>query len=221
MLTQGITLECRYADGGWAIAELAYGCDDVKITHVGDKRIVTEVSQNHPEGSSNSDVQGFTIHRDKSIEFFPRNLGGHFPNLLAIEVSGTSIDEISREDLVDLRKLKMLYLYGNRIAHIESNLFSGNPALVWISFSYNPIRSVGSDVFDKLKDLTELRFFKTTCITEEYSEARATDVPHMISKIAKNCQDKMETVLEELKKLNKQFESRISKLEQESKRPKL
>lgn len=186
--SEGIKLECQYGTVDWGLwTDALYTCDDAKIIHHDTHRIVTELSQSHTEGYSNDDVMGVYVAPDKTLKFVPRILSSHFPNLIVLQVDYCGIEKISREDFAGMPKLKALSLNDNKIKVIESDLFASNPALFFIALAYNPITKVGVGVFDQHKDLKELHFYKTTCIADEYSEALASNVENMISKIARDC----------------------------------
>lgn len=247
--SEGVKLECSYGNIEWKIVGEVYRCYAKEI-QVDNERLVTEISGNHMEGKRNSDVKGVYIRDDKSLTFIPRNLGIHFPNIIALQVSNCSIHEVSQTDLTYLPNLKAIWLYKNNIKIIPYNLFVANPALELISLHDNPINNVGYGVFD-LKTLKELGFYRTTCINEEYSKFRAHDVSNMTRKIYENCthsyriikelQDKVESqenAIEIFKKENRvkimsqqnvngelrnliiQVEWKIEKLEDELRRPK-
>lgn len=98
------------------------------------------------------------------MNFFPRNLKSHFPNLKNVDFSASGIEEVSQADFSVLTELTHLELDGYKIKLIPENLFASNPAMQYIDLSGNPQTTVGSDVFDNLKNLETLHFYDRNCV---------------------------------------------------------
>lgn len=151
----------------------------------GDPRVITEVSQNHVEGRNDSHVTSVMIN-NQFVAQLPRNFGEFFPNLEGLAVIYSYLEEISREDLVNLPRLRQLDLFANNVRSLDSDLLRGNPFLEAFSVYYNPVRRVGLTTFDNLPHLTSLHFSETGCINERADENRL-DVENLIFHLAVNC----------------------------------
>lgn len=100
---------------------------------------------------------------DTNLEVFPRNVEEFFQNLESLSISSSQITKISKEDLQNYPKLKVLLLFGNKIKHVYNNAFANNPGLKGISLNANPVRNVAANVLDHLSDLIYLGF-NTACM---------------------------------------------------------
>lgn len=151
----------------------------------GDPRVITEVSQNHMEGRNDSHVTSVMI-SDQIVAQIPRNFGEIFPNLEGLAVIFSHLEEISKEDLVNLPRLRQLDLFANNVRSLDSDLFRGNPLLEAFSVYYNPVRRVGLTTFENLPLLTSLHFSETGCINERADESRL-EVENLIFHLAVYC----------------------------------
>lgn len=158
----------------------------------GDPKVITEVSQNHMQGMNDSDVASVMI-MNQIVPQMPRNLGEFFPNLEGLAVVFSQLEEISKDDLSNLPRLRQLDLFENNIRSLDSNLLRGNPLLEAFSVYSNPIRRVGLKAFDNLPMLTSLHFSLTRCINERADESRLA-VENLIFNLAVYCPPTLEMI---------------------------
>jgi BspA type Leucine rich repeat region (6 copies) len=214
---QGVKIACQYETGQlWQIPNTYY----CKATVVDDgERNITGLIGFHLSGKSNADVAGFYIpSASAAIKYFPRGISAFFQNLRTINMYNLNIEEITSDDLDGLQKLEEIYFPNNKIKTIESNLFSSNPALQYIHFANNPISNVGDGAFGNLKDLKQLFFYQTSCITDSYTSNEEKNIPTMIQKIKTKCPPTTEMTVAkilkmELKSLNTQNQTQQNEFE--------
>jgi hypothetical protein len=165
-ISDAIILDCTYqVQTLWMIQNI-YVCS-ARVIVVGDLRNVTDVSQNHVTGMSNDDVRGIVV-ESQTLRFLPRNIDAFFPNLEALDVYRSQIQEVSQQDFENFLNLRQVNLVGNAIQVIQANLFEKNPLVSSISFSSNPIRHVDYKAFERLENLNTLAFQDTTCISRQH-----------------------------------------------------
>lgn len=162
-LSNAIFLECDYGNRSVGTIGSIYTCLARFHPSPGEKN-VTDVSHNHLDGRGDADVQALIFNDD--ISFTPFNIHQFFPNLVAIDINGRNTSELEKESLKGLQSLRFLSFSRNKLAIIESDLFSENPLIEWIYFEGNPIRHVAFNVFDHLERLRTLYMSDTTCIDE-------------------------------------------------------
>lgn len=181
-IASSLYLECTYSVRSFWTVPNIYTCT-ARIISVGDHRNVTDVSRNHLDGRSNSDVKGLSF-RTLESKVLPLNIHEFFPNIESIDAKNT-LEELSREELSVFPKLKELLLNDNKVQVINSNLFAGNPNMTSISFIRNPVRNVAAGVFDHLSQLTKLHFDGVTCHSQ--AAVNRDDVLNLIAKIIVQC----------------------------------
>lgn len=158
----------------------------------GDPKVITEVSQNHMQGMNDSDVTSVRIMNQLVLQM-PRNFGEFFPNLEGLAVLYSQLEEISKDDLRNLPRLRQLDLFENNIRSLDSNLLKGNPLLEAFSVYNNPVQRVGLKAFDNLPLLTSLHFSLTRCINEKADESRLA-VENLIFNLAVYCPPTLEMI---------------------------
>lgn len=98
---------------------------------------------NHNE--DNYSVHGIYFD-DCIIEYFPRGLHIIFPNLKIVSITSSRLKEISREDLVGLEKIEELQVSHNQLRSLPSNLFEGMKELTTVSFFNNKLMRLSSNI---------------------------------------------------------------------------
>lgn len=152
--SEALILECTYSVlSFWRVPSI-YTCTG-RIVFSGDPRFNTEVSQNHLEGRSDSDVAGVRI-RDQAVGFVPLGINNFFPNLESFDMMRSDVAEVSSEALRGLSRLRQFSLFVNRVQIIDEALFRDNPHVIGISFGNNIVRHVAHKVFDHLSHLDSL-----------------------------------------------------------------
>ncbi|CAG9810833.1 unnamed protein product [Chironomus riparius] len=162
-----VDIQCKYGTDSWIAVGDVYQCRLQNTLNIKSREsaVINSVNGSHSSGKSNADVTGFWS-SDSSyvIEYFPRNLDNIFINLKMIVIVFGRLKEIQQSDLKPFTKLVLLSLYQNDIEFLEDGLFAYNPELEFVSFRYNKIIHIGSQVFDNLNKLTWLLLYGNTCI---------------------------------------------------------
>jgi BTB/POZ domain/Leucine rich repeat len=112
------------------------------------------VNGNHQETRTNFDVEKVQIYLS-SIKFFPRGLGKIFPNLKSLIILKCGLREISRDDLKGLENLELLYLNGNHLISLPSDLFCDMKKLKKISFTGNKLERMSSKLLEPVKNVLQ------------------------------------------------------------------
>lgn len=108
----------------------------------------------HLEGKSDIDVV-IVLFQSTVVEYFPRGLHKHFPNLKELRITNCGLKIITRRDLVGLANLTELSLSDNKLTSLPNNLFADMKSLTVISFFNNKLERLSSKLLDPI-DKTKL-----------------------------------------------------------------
>lgn len=135
---------------------------------------IDKVIGSHSNFYSNRDVAGIMFRNGKMAKV-PKGIENFFPNLKGIAIERVGLKEIKGDDLRPFRFLQNLFLHGNQITDLESNLFRGNPSLKHISLNENPINFIFPDVFSNLYDVEYINLVGQTCRKIVHESARTKE----------------------------------------------
>lgn len=153
-IVDGIMFNCNYAiRTQWNVNDI-YSCE-AQVLFLGHECNLIEVSRNHMAGMNNSDVKLLAISSQLDVTFYPRNVYQFFPNLEAIYIYDTAIEEMTEEDLQGMQSLKQFQLVQANVVAIRNDWFIGAPNLVSIQIHSQPLQHIAPRVFDHLR-LNEL-----------------------------------------------------------------
>lgn len=200
-VSDGLILDCNYSvTSPWRVSNV-YTCT-ARVVFVGDSRVVTEVSNNHMSGKTNSDVKGITINH-QNIGLVPNNLSYFFPNLESVMMENAGVTLVNRDSLRGLTKLRQLYLYWNNIPAINNDLFIDNPNVAYITFDNNRIRNIAPKVFDHLNQLSTLLFRHSDACISEISDNNLEHTVWIIFRMMIYCPPTFDMIEEKLLNGNK------------------
>lgn len=77
-------------------------------------------------------VLGLSLWENKKISYLPVKVAESFPELLVYGAAGCSVTRISKENFINLRRMKRLDLSNNQIALVPNNAFEDLVALEWL-----------------------------------------------------------------------------------------
>jgi Leucine-rich repeat (LRR) protein len=162
-----------------------YRCEVTSLTNSSGDDSVSEVVGSHEPGKTLQDVKLLLI-QDQTVLNLPRNIQKFLPNLEGLIVDNSSLREISKADLVNFPKLKLLFIGRNKIDKIESDLFEGCSGIEYLIFINNFTRKIGADILTPLTKLKFANFSQNTCSLKKATNQREIDV--LKSEILKKCQ---------------------------------
>lgn len=117
----------------------------------------------------------------------PSGFEKHYKNIEGIFAFSSEKTVLFVEDLKPFLKLKYLDISFNRITHLPSDVFEGNPLMEWIDFSDNKLKLVGLNILDPLPNLHYANFATNICINELGRDK--TDISRNIKRLLRlNCQ---------------------------------
>lgn len=79
----------------------------------------------------------------------------NFPNLESLLLKYCRIQEIPKRFLTNMPKLIQLFMFSNKLTHLDRNLFANNPKIEWIDFAENDLKTIDVD-FTKMKFLRDV-----------------------------------------------------------------
>lgn len=96
----------------------------------------------------------------KIVHYLPKGIAKFFPQLMTLNV----LKSIQADDLEGLTHLKVLYVWGNDITELSSDLFKFTPQITEISFPSNLISRVGKNLLANVSTLHKMDFRCNKCI---------------------------------------------------------
>ena len=103
----------------------------------------------HAEGKSHNDVK-LVLFRKSNLNYFPRDLGKHFPNLTDLFIIGSGLKEVTKNDLKGLEGLTCLHIRNCQLTTLPDDLFTEMPNLREVSFCGNKIDFASSELLKPL-----------------------------------------------------------------------
>lgn len=137
---ESVVVECEFVDHG--SSSLGYFCrvKNPELIISKDDREITGINVlgQHLNGKTDADVKGFAAHHMR-VDFFPRGLKKFFKNIKTIQISSTTLQEITINDLKEFNhQLEGLHLDFNKITRIENGALRGLEKLETLSLYGNP-----------------------------------------------------------------------------------
>lgn len=177
-------MDCDYVEyDQWPHVKL-YTCKLKNFAVTADNVRITEVSQNHWSGKSNSHVE--VLYADNQIiNYLPKNIEQFFPNLKGITIRKSKLKTIRREDIARFHQLWFFWSWSNEIREIEGDLFENNRDVSHFSFYDNPVLNVGPNLLGPLNDVKEIHFSSGKCINKV--ALNPEQVQEMVTALAVNC----------------------------------
>lgn len=130
-----------------------------------DNVLTTSVSQNHLDGKCDSDVS-VIFATNQTLNYLPAGLNNFFPKVRGLTILHSHLRSLTSCDIALFKNLEFIYAYGNNIQRMDGDLFSKNPNVMYVSFTRNPLRHVGSNLLAPLKELKEAYFGNCNCIDQ-------------------------------------------------------
>lgn len=158
----------------WPDQGLHYTCQLKELVIDSDNVKVTSVSGRHRAEHSNADVEVLWADQQQ-IKRLPRKLQKFFPNVKALVITNSMLEAIESSDLAPFKKLQSIELQNNEIRSLDGDLFRSNPDVQFISIFSNPLQHVGPNIFDSLRELTEVDLSNCRCINETVSHLAELD----------------------------------------------
>ncbi|XP_070508328.1 SLIT and NTRK-like protein 6 [Chironomus tepperi] len=152
-IATSVDIECSYSVVNYYTLSQIYSC--VIQTVSSPENPTVHISGSHMSGKNNDNVQGL-YGNIGNVQKFPRDIHRTFKNLIAIYFTGGQIKELVADDLKPFPDLMEMYFDNNQIEVVEEGTFYYNPKLVGVSFFYNKLIHISSNVFDHLSNLSYL-----------------------------------------------------------------
>lgn len=179
-----VTVDCQYQiSSDWELVKDPYECNLVSLG-IMNKLLAINATGTHLPGHDNDDVKAITIY-DGICNIIPSALGSIFPNIEALAVWNSSLKFVSSNDLQQFSNLREIWLLGNDLEYLESNLFVYNPRVEIVVVRSNKIKYVGAKCFDFLQNLRKVDFSDNECLDEISTDA--VQISDIKKKIRQKC----------------------------------
>jgi len=152
-------VNCVFKTVKWGFLGDKYTCKVNNVSILKPRTEITSFRGRYASGRSFEHVEAlwFTA---AEVHHVPRGLGKLFPNLNCMDIFNCGLKEVTREDLSEIKELKVLWLRKNKLEVLQDDLFADHPEMVCISFWNNQISTLGSALLDPLKKLRYADFSK-------------------------------------------------------------
>lgn len=159
------SMDCDFSALNWAGIFEYYTC----VGRVTSGHLVGsnfwDIAGVHVDGFTNANVTGLSIYNQRGFDRLP-NIGRAFENLRGFEWVFGNLATINEFDLIQMRDLEMLSLYGNFLVTLSGSLLINNQALVYIDFGRNLLSFVGDGLLSNLPELRWALLERNLCIDE-------------------------------------------------------
>jgi hypothetical protein len=140
-LSQALVLNCTFTHHTtYRYLGTFYECMTAQVINTGS---ILSIEGKHNAGKNNSLVLSFSV-RSQPLSKIPEGLGLFFPNLLNLHIDSTNLTSITKDDIKQFPKLKILIIERTKITTLEDQLFFSNyQNLRQVEFVSNQIKNVG------------------------------------------------------------------------------
>lgn len=149
----------------WYVLPNIYTCTikDADIITERSEQTITQVDGTHTGRRNNNDLKGFYI-IDSVVHYFPLEIPKIFKNLEAFGIYQSGLKEIRKSYLQEFPEVKNFNFAFNEIEVLEPNLFLYNNNLKVVSLYGNKISHIDSNVFQYfMNQLSHLCLTENVC----------------------------------------------------------
>jgi hypothetical protein len=171
-MSNSLTLQCEYKFLAftWEIFLIQdYGCK-ATIVPGSEESYITDVSKNHISEKTFDDVRLLLYAHNQTVSTLPKFGLKYYPNLQAYSASNVGLEKVTSRDFLNVSpKLKIIFLYNNKIQEIPSDLFTLTPNIEYLALNGNQIKHVGLNFINSLNLATikKLGIFGNSCTNFE------------------------------------------------------
>lgn len=181
--TRGVNFSCTYVDverrndslTACAVNKLVITAPNQRVTSINGQTGIFRHYQN---------VKVLSVHQ-QTVHFIPQGIAELFPNIEVISIVNSNLKSIEQSDLKPFTELTEIYLYGNKLEKLDSDLFESNPNIIHIDFSSNQLKFVGKNILKPLTKLEYADFEGNSCINKV--AGNRSEVEELISESEYEC----------------------------------
>ncbi|CRK91377.1 CLUMA_CG005050, isoform A [Clunio marinus] len=154
-LSNGYDFTCEWYPAKWrALGELK-NCYGRQISILNPKTIIESV--NGDKDSTYDDIEGFWI-ENEVVNYVPEKVTTFLPNIKAFGIDNCGLKIITKDDLKPFTKLIRFEVHRNELQYLESDLFTYNKELKFVTVFDNNLMVVGDAILKPLPELTQTQF---------------------------------------------------------------
>jgi hypothetical protein len=218
-----VTVDCSFDSITWSfVTGSFYTCEvQNKEDFIASVVSIDAAVGTHKGDKENDDVTEFYLRSAPNLVHFPKNLDKVFPDLEAIQIHSTKLQNITQDDLKVFPRLKFINIYENQLKVITADTFRFNPKLERIDLDNNLIFHIEPHTFDGLRKLAVLYLNGNDESCHLTNATTKTDTAALVQKVnngmcyslAYEVQQKLETHLKDEQQQNEKVEKQIVQFE--------
>jgi hypothetical protein len=132
-------------------------------------RTLLNITGTHEAGKTHDDVKQVYV-TGQHCPYLPLGLGKFFKNLEILYIKGLKVEQLTKDDLKDMSKLKILDLASNPITNLSRDFLQGHDSIEIISFNGCKLKFIEKGALDSLKNLKEGHFDNNICVNYRFED---------------------------------------------------
>jgi len=175
-----MNIPCVFQTLSYSHGESFYGCV-VKNQQILEDQDLKFVGKHH-DGKTNLDVREVWFQKC-SITRIPQGLKKIFPNFKNLDVTGTKLNKLSKNDLIEYKNLEKFVCTGNEIEFLPGDLLEGFTNLNYVTFQQNRLKFIEPNIFDGLTKLKLVFIDGNTNYSKNFSEYQTYDAKSTLDEV--------------------------------------
>lgn len=146
-------INCKFLETKWVSCHgnfNMYLCQVTSAKITDQFHTIKEFKGKHVKGKGSKDVKRISFDSNAIVEYFPRDLHKHFPNLTHLSICDCGIKEVSLRDVKGLVNLVSLGIRNCKLTSLPDDLLIAMPNLRSVYFENNNIEFASSRLLEPL-----------------------------------------------------------------------
>lgn len=184
--TFAINFNCTFSYVSHSVINSKYTCTATPYEFE-KNRTLEVVNGVHSTGKNISHVEGVYIRNCVHFDYIPEGISQLFPNMIALTLYQCGLTTLYGYELEEYPKLEYFSAFNNKIVRIDGNLFRPTKRMRFVGFESNQLKSVGTNLLERLLFLEYGYFSNNLCINTYASSSSA--VPCLVGQLRVYCPD--------------------------------
>lgn len=172
-----------------------YYCN-VKDIVVTERNLKVSSLKQASSGESVIDTQILRL-ENQIVIYLPSKLDKFAPKTQVLKIQSTGLKTLTHDDLKGFHHLRKLYVTGNELTTLPSNLLQIDADIVFVDFSNNKLINVGLNLFDS-KAIRSASFINNLCISSSAGSYDLDGVKALEELLTNSCPPTHEMLLSQI-----------------------